>query len=73
MPKPYGLSITGNAHGELTYRTTTPSNAENAIWDAVEEAIKAGMSVKRFLNEAEYAWGETMLKMAADAAKEWPK
>lgn len=73
MPKPYGLRMDLTYSGDVRYQTTNPSSAENAIWDAVEEAIRAGMSVRSFLFEAEQAWDETLTKMAKDARKEWPK
>ena len=48
MSKPNGLSA--------TLQVLKPSRAEDAIWDAVQEAIDAGMTPERFKREVMQAW-----------------
>jgi hypothetical protein len=70
MAKPYGLSLGLTADGNLRAGVNHPSRAEDAIWNAVEEAIDAGMTPERFKLEAAQAWEETLHSRAKDAAEE---
>jgi hypothetical protein len=72
VSKPYGLNLNFEGGG-VKWVTTNPSEAENKIWEAVEEAIRAGMPVKRFINEAQSAWGHILQEIADNNYKEWPK
>jgi len=46
--KPLGMSC--------GLKVIMPSRAEDAIWNAVQEAISAGMTAKQFRNEIAQAW-----------------
>jgi hypothetical protein len=52
--------------GAVTFSVRHPTGAEDAIWDAVEQAILAGMSPEEFKREAAQAWEEVL---AADAKR----
>lgn len=62
MSKPYGLTI--------DLQVKKPSRAMNMIWDAVEEAIAEGMTVRQIKLEMAEAW-EHWHKEMAKAAKEF--
>jgi hypothetical protein len=51
-----------------------PRNSSvDRIWEAVEDAINAGMTVEQFKREAAEAWADTLKKHADWAAKDWRK
>lgn len=50
-----------------------PAPAQDAIWDAVEEAIAAGMTVEQFRREAQEAWQYQQKEQARADAKEWER
>ena len=68
--KPLGVSLAVNPIGLSVSR---PSRAEDAVWEAVEAAIEAGWSPKRFKDEAADAWRERLTDEAADAYRELTK
>jgi hypothetical protein len=53
--KPLGIGL-GVYDGTLKMRVTPTSRATDAIWEAVEEARCASMTVKQFIAEAREAW-----------------
>jgi len=61
--KPLGVEI--NMAGSMS--VTHPSKVEDAIWDAVEEAINAGWTPRQFKNEIAAAWVERLKQDARDA------
>lgn len=63
--KPAGAYFT--AGGGLIVRK--PSRTEDAIWNAVEEAIREGWTARQFRDEASEAW-EHALKEQAKRARE---
>lgn len=56
MSKPFGVAIGLDTAGRPTLSVTRPSRAADKIYDAVQEAISSGMSVRDFFREAESAW-----------------
>lgn len=70
MPKPHGATF-GLYEGVPVIRVVTPSKVEDAVWDAVEEAILAGWSVERFRRECASAWEDALRERLKREAKEW--
>jgi len=64
---PLGVSLTANPIG---FSVNHPSRVEDAVWEAVEAAIEAGWSPKRFKEEAAGAWRERLTDEAKDAYRE---
>jgi ABC-type glycerol-3-phosphate transport system substrate-binding protein len=64
--KPLGVYLNTNALGQPTIGVRRSSRAEDAIWNAVEEAVAAEMDVKDFMAEARQAWAEEL-----DKRKKW--
>lgn len=62
--KPPGLSL-------LPMRVIMPSHVEDKIWDAVEEAIRAGWTPSQFRAEASDAWQHELKAQARDAARDF--
>lgn len=61
--KPPGVSL-------FPLRVITPSPVEDKIWDAVQEAIIAGWTPRKFRSEAASAWGHELREMAKDAERD---
>jgi hypothetical protein len=53
--------------GSVTFNVRQPSRVEDAIWNAVQEAIDAGWDAKAFKAEAASAWEEELRRQAKDA------
>jgi hypothetical protein len=67
--KPLGISMTFDANGLPRLGCPRPSGAEDAIWDAVRQAIGEGMTPKRFKEEVAQAWEQELrddMKAAGD-------
>ena len=62
MSKPYGLTA--------LLQVTTPNRATDAIWDAVEMAIEAGVTPLEFKREVVQAWHHALREKAKAAEKE---
>jgi len=56
MSKPYGLTA--------TMQVIRPSRAEDKIYEAVQEAICANMTVTDFIKEAREAWAYELREQA---------
>ena len=65
-----GITLEGSS---VVLSVTKPSRAEDTIWEAVEEALCAGLSVEQFRREAATAWDYTIKQRAKDDAKVWNK
>lgn len=52
-----------------TMRVVHPSRVEDAVWNAVEEALCAGWTAQRLKAEFADAWGEALRRQAKDDAK----
>lgn len=63
MPKPMGLT--------WNLQVVRPTYAQDAIWDAVQEAQTAGMSVEQFKQEAAKAWEHYLDEKKTQDAKTW--
>lgn len=59
--------VFGASGGSLHVGVRVPTGVEDRIWEAVEEAIEAGWTAKRFRQEAASAW-EAELDRQAKAA-----
>jgi hypothetical protein len=57
--KPLGMTA--------AFQVTRPTPAEDAVWEAVQRAIDAGMTPRQFRLEAAEAW-EHLLREAGKAA-----
>lgn len=68
MSKPLGIGLT-LVDGVPVMRVKTPDKVEDAVWEAVDEAINAGWDARRFRREAAEAW-EQRLRDDAKAARE---
>ncbi len=66
MGKPSGISLGRSAQGP-TLSVTPISRAEDAIWNAVEEAFDAGMTPERFKAEVVQAWKEEFSRQSKRA------
>ena len=66
MGKPTGIGLVTDGHS-IGFSVDLASKVEDAIWDAVEEAINAGWTPERFKSEAADAWRDR-LKQDADNA-----
>lgn len=62
----YGLGPDG-----LTLSVARYSDAEDKVWDAVEAAIIAGWSPKRFMRAAEECWREVRRDELRQEMDEW--
>lgn len=67
--KPPGIYLSA-AHGAVTFNVRQPSRVEDAIWDAVQEAIEAGWDAKAFKREAASAWEDALTRQAKQAVDE---
>jgi hypothetical protein len=56
-----------------TFQIVRPTRAQDKIWDAVSEAVCAGMTVKEFIQEAREAWADELRSAAKDAEFEFQK
>ena len=73
MSKPSGISLGINGNGLPTMRVTPISRAEDAIWNAVQEAVDAGMTPTQFKREVIQAWDEELRASAKRTMKELRK
>ncbi len=55
MSKPSGINIGMNERGP-TWSVASSSRVDNLIWEAVQEAILAGMTPEQFKREVADAW-----------------
>ena len=61
MAKPPGISFSvSESDCALMLKTIFPSKVEDAIWDAVEEAINNGWTPEQFKNEVASAWKDRL-------------
>ena len=67
--KPLGLRLTANNQG-VGLNVHKPSRTEDAIWNAVEEAINEGWTPKQFKDEVISAWEEKLQQDAKQAVWE---
>jgi hypothetical protein len=70
MSKPSGISLTLDSYGDLRMRVTPTDRVADKIWEAVEEAIDAGMEPRAFRNEVVAAWEHELRERAKRAVKE---
>ena len=73
MSKPSGISLGITAGGVPTMSVTHISRAEDAIWNAVQEAVDAGMTPEQFKREVAQAWTEELRAQAKRTMKELSK
>jgi len=66
--KPLGISMGLNERG-ISLRVNQITKTEDAIWDAVETAIRENWSPEQFKNEVIMAWESTLKDYANDARK----
>jgi hypothetical protein len=59
MSKPLGLSI-GIGESGLSFEVSRPSKVEDAIWEAVEQAIAHGWTPEQFKRECASAWSDRL-------------
>lgn len=72
MPKPLGVALELDAQDwRLRVFVRQPSKVEDAVWEAVEQAIEAGWDPKRFKIEAEQAWEEKRQDDTKEEMKQW--
>ena len=58
MSKPNGIVLGLTNNGEISLRVTTSDRATDMIYEAVEEALMAGMTASRFLSTVSEAWDD---------------
>jgi len=46
--------------GSIGFAVSTPSDVEDAVWEAVELAIQSGWTPQQFKNEITDAWREKL-------------
>ena len=63
MPKPLGM--------DPFFRVIQPTSVQDAVWEAVEQAIDAGMTVEQFRREAADCWAEKLRQKAKDDTHAW--
>ena len=68
--KPTGLSMSIGGDAGLGFSVNQPSRTDDAIWEAVEVAIREGWEPKQFREEAADAWKEQLRQEGIDAANE---
>lgn len=73
MSKPNGIALRFGQDGMPSLRMVSISRADDAIWDAVEYAIREGMTAEAFKSEAANAWRHVLKQVADDAVKELNK
>ena len=66
MSKPLGLSI-GIGESGLSFEVSMPHPVEDAIWEAVEQAIANGWTPERFKRECASAWSDRLRQDAKHA------
>jgi len=66
MMKSLGLSM-GFGKDGLSLSVSHPTSVDDAVWDAVEQAINAGWTPQQFRNEIADAWRDRLLSDAKDA------
>lgn len=64
--KPPGIYATMNG-GSVTFNVRHPTGAEDSIWEAVEDAIRIGMTPEQFKREVAQAWEGTLERHAREA------
>lgn len=64
MSKPPGIALRIGLDGLPSMSVRHSTRAEDAIWDAVEEALNYNMSADEFIAEARAAWAEAMKNRA---------
>lgn len=72
MSKPPGIRLE-RVDGVPVMRVCQYSRVEDAIWDAVEEAINAGWDARKFRMEAASAWEHRLKEDAKDALRDLTK
>lgn len=73
MSEPNKLGIGLMSDGTPVYMVRPRNSAVDHIWDAVEDAITANMTVEQFKRIAAEAWTDTLQKHAKWAADDWRK
>lgn len=68
-PNRVRMSLTEN--GSPRMFVPAISRVEDAIWEAVQEAISAGLTVEQFRKEAAEAWRQELQDQAERDAKAW--
>lgn len=68
--KPFGISLSISPDGKPAWSCPKPSKAEDAIWEAVKQAIGEGMTPKRFKQEVAAAWEQELRDDAEYALRE---
>jgi N-acetylglucosamine kinase-like BadF-type ATPase len=66
--RPLGIGL-AVADGALTFRVQPIDRAADRVWDAVREAIDAGMTPERFRSEAAEAWEHHLTEDGKHAAE----
>jgi hypothetical protein len=68
--KPNGIRLGLGVGGSPLLSVTTPSQAEDKIWEAVEEARIENWTFEQFMNEAQDAWAHG-LRDEAKRVEQW--
>ena len=68
--KPPGIYLNTIRNGDVTFNVRKPSRVEDAIWNAVQEAIEAGWTAKQFRQEAASAWEDELGRQAKAAVND---
>ena len=71
--KPSGIRLGLTQGGAPRMYVPDISKTEDAIWEAVQEAITAGWTPKQFRNEARSAWDQELKNRAESEMREWNK
>ena len=66
MSKPLGIGLALHG-GALTFAVQPIDRVADRIWDAVRDAINAGMSPERFRQESKEAWQHCLTEDATYA------
>lgn len=66
MAKPNGIGIYSDGHS-VALRITQSSRNVDQIWDAVQCAVDAGMTVEQFKREVAQAWADKLRQDAESA------
>ena len=69
--KPLGVSLRIQ-EGLPVLRCAQPTKAEDAVYEAVEQAIEQGWTPRRFIAEARQAWQEFRNEAMKTEMKEFP-
>ena len=65
--KSNGLRMNMSESGQIGFTVNTPSNVEDAVWEAVELAIATGWTPEQFRNEVADAWRDRLSEDAKHA------